>query len=81
MSLLWRDISKWSLFDFVDPPRNVDLRAADRVIGEPEPDVLNVHLDQFLLPVVLVDPSAYISQPTPAEGVMLVLQKRKNLSG
>ncbi|MFS8017727.1 hypothetical protein Hanom_Chr15g01383821 [Helianthus anomalus] len=55
MSLLWRDIrlypsfqrddeGKWSLFDFVDPPRNATLRAADRVIGEHEPEVLKIHL-------------------------------------
>ncbi|MFS7918734.1 hypothetical protein Hanom_Chr03g00204581 [Helianthus anomalus] len=56
MSLLWRDIrlypyfqrddeGKWSLFDFVDPPQNAALRAADRVIGEQEPDVLKIHLE------------------------------------
>ncbi|MFS8007771.1 hypothetical protein Hanom_Chr14g01264961 [Helianthus anomalus] len=55
MSLLWHDIrlypsfqrddeGKWSLFDFVDPPQNAALRAADRVIGEQEPDVLKIHL-------------------------------------
>ncbi|MFS7888920.1 hypothetical protein Hanom_Chr00s000002g01600671 [Helianthus anomalus] len=31
MSLLWRD---WSLFDFVDPPRNAALRSADPMVGE-----------------------------------------------
>ncbi|MFS7948093.1 hypothetical protein Hanom_Chr06g00555911 [Helianthus anomalus] len=48
ISLLWRDIrlypsfrwddegvwGKWSLFDFVDPPRNAALRAVDRVTNE-----------------------------------------------
>ncbi|MFS7922287.1 hypothetical protein Hanom_Chr03g00247311 [Helianthus anomalus] len=76
MNLLWRDIrlypsfqrddeGKGSSFDFVDPPRNTTLRAADCVIGEQEPNVLKVHLDQFLLPTVQADPSAYISQPPP----------------
>ncbi|MFS8016263.1 hypothetical protein Hanom_Chr15g01366481 [Helianthus anomalus] len=54
---------KWSMFDFVDPLRNAALRASDRVIGEKEPDVLKIHLEQFLLPAVLADPAAYISQP------------------
>ncbi|MFS7964752.1 hypothetical protein Hanom_Chr08g00754031 [Helianthus anomalus] len=65
MSLIWR---KWSLFNFVDPPRNAALRAVDRVIGEQELDVLKIHLEQFLLPAVLADPSAYISQPPPSGG-------------
>ncbi|MFS7916990.1 hypothetical protein Hanom_Chr03g00183801 [Helianthus anomalus] len=65
MSLLRR---KWSLFDFVDPPHNAALRAADRVIGKQEPDVLKIHLEQFLLPSVPADPVAYISQPPPSEG-------------
>ncbi|MFS7985600.1 hypothetical protein Hanom_Chr11g01000331 [Helianthus anomalus] len=49
MSLLWQDIrlypsfyrdygGEWSMFDFVDPPRSAALRAADRVLGEQEPD-------------------------------------------
>ncbi|MFS7948939.1 hypothetical protein Hanom_Chr06g00565721 [Helianthus anomalus] len=72
MSLLWRDIKiypsfgrddegKWSLFLFVDPPRHAALKAADRVIGELEPYVLKIHLEQFLLPAVPADPDAYIS--------------------
>ncbi|MFS7986078.1 hypothetical protein Hanom_Chr11g01006181 [Helianthus anomalus] len=69
---------KWSLFDFVDPPRNAALRVVDRVIGEQEPDLLKVHLDQFLLSVVPADPFAYISQPHPSGGSnMLMFQKRK----
>ncbi|KAJ0648391.1 hypothetical protein HanOQP8_Chr15g0569681 [Helianthus annuus] len=79
MSLLWRDIKlypsfrrddegKWSLFDFVDPPRNAALRDAVRVIGEQEPDVLKIHLKQFLLPSLPADPAAYISQPPPSGG-------------
>ncbi|KAL9992405.1 hypothetical protein Hdeb2414_s1177g00989371 [Helianthus debilis subsp. tardiflorus] len=79
MSLLWRDIKlypsfqrddegKWSLFDFVDPSRNATLRATDRVIGEQEPDVLKIQLEQFLLPDVSADPTAYTSQPPPSGG-------------
>ncbi|KAF5786225.1 hypothetical protein HanRHA438_Chr10g0450341 [Helianthus annuus] len=79
MSLLCHDIwlypslkrvdeGKWLLFDFVDPPRNAALRAADRVIRGQEPDVLKIHLEQFLLPVVPADPTAYISQPPPSGG-------------
>ncbi|MFS8034667.1 hypothetical protein Hanom_Chr17g01583851 [Helianthus anomalus] len=79
MSLLWRDISlyssfqrddggKWSLFDFVNPPRNAAVSVADRVIGEKEPDVLKIHLEQFLLPAVPADPSTYICQPPPSGG-------------
>ncbi|KAJ0715100.1 hypothetical protein HanPI659440_Chr13g0497241 [Helianthus annuus] len=84
MSLLWRDIKlypsfrrdnegKWSLFDFVDPPRNATLKAADRVIGEQEPDLLKIHLEQFLLPAVPADPVAYISQPPPPQGGVVFL--------
>ncbi|KAF5798164.1 hypothetical protein HanRHA438_Chr07g0300181 [Helianthus annuus] len=79
MSLLWHDIrlypsfwrddeGKWSLFDFVDPPRNAALRTADCVIGEQEPNVLKIHLEQFLLPAMPADPIAYISQPPPSGG-------------
>ncbi|MFS7986758.1 hypothetical protein Hanom_Chr11g01014061 [Helianthus anomalus] len=92
MSLLWQDIrlypsfqrddeGRWSLFDFIDPPRNAALRAADRVLGEQEPDVLKIHLEQFLLPAVPTNPTAYISQPPPVEGVVFLLQRRKNQSG
>ncbi|MFS7919557.1 hypothetical protein Hanom_Chr03g00214031 [Helianthus anomalus] len=59
---------KWSLFDFVDAPRNDALRVADRVIGEQDPDVLKIHLEQFLLPAVPADPATYISQPPPSGG-------------
>ncbi|MFS7917628.1 hypothetical protein Hanom_Chr03g00191331 [Helianthus anomalus] len=79
MSLIWRDMrlypsfqrddeGKWSLFDFVDPPRNAALRATYRVTGEQETDILKIHLEQFLLPVVPADPSAYISQSPPSGG-------------
>ncbi|KAM0027647.1 hypothetical protein Hdeb2414_s0019g00542631 [Helianthus debilis subsp. tardiflorus] len=86
MSLLWYDIrlypsfqrvdeGKWSLFDFVDPPRNAALRATDRMIREQEPDVLKIHLEQFQLPVVPADPSAYISQPPPVGEAVFLLQR------
>ncbi|MFS8021904.1 hypothetical protein Hanom_Chr16g01432971 [Helianthus anomalus] len=77
MSLLWRDIKlypsfqrddegEWSLFDFVDPPPHATLKVADRMIGEQEPDVLKIHLEQFLLPVVSANPAAYVSHPSPS---------------
>ncbi|MFS7922276.1 hypothetical protein Hanom_Chr03g00247201 [Helianthus anomalus] len=73
---------KGSLFDFVDPPRNAALMVADCVIGEQEPNVLKVHLDQFLLPAVLADPSAYISQPPPNGGSNAsVAETKKNYPG
>ncbi|KAJ0717227.1 hypothetical protein HanPI659440_Chr13g0521221 [Helianthus annuus] len=80
MSLLWRDSrlypsfqrldeGKWSLFDFVDPPlRNAALISTDRVIGEQEPGVLRIHIEQFLLPALPADPNAYMSQPPPSGG-------------
>ncbi|MFS7901573.1 hypothetical protein Hanom_Chr01g00001281 [Helianthus anomalus] len=79
MSLLWRHIKlypsfnrddegKWSMFDFVDPLWHVALKSADRVIREQEPDVLKIHLEQFLLPVAPADPAAYVSQPSPSGG-------------
>ncbi|KAJ0520241.1 hypothetical protein HanIR_Chr10g0457211 [Helianthus annuus] len=79
MSLLWRnsrlypalqrvDGGEWSLFDFVDPPRNAALRSADRVVGEQEPDVLKIHIEQFLLPTVPTDATAQVSNPPPPSG-------------
>ncbi|MFS8027368.1 hypothetical protein Hanom_Chr16g01497921 [Helianthus anomalus] len=46
-----RIAGKWSLFDFVDPPRHIALRAANCVLGDQEPDVLKVHLEQFCYPI------------------------------
>ncbi|MFS7935020.1 hypothetical protein Hanom_Chr05g00398471 [Helianthus anomalus] len=88
MSFLWHDIwlypsfkrvdeGKWSLFDFVNLPRNVALRSADRVIGEQEPDVLKIHLEQFLLPAMPADPTTYISQPPPSGGSGVSAAKTK----
>ncbi|MFS7983793.1 hypothetical protein Hanom_Chr11g00978711 [Helianthus anomalus] len=79
MILLWRDIKQypsfgrddeeeWSLFDFVDPPRNLALRAADRMLDDQEPDVLKIHLKQFLLPALPADPAVYLSPPFPHWG-------------
>ncbi|KAJ0850994.1 hypothetical protein HanPSC8_Chr13g0587201 [Helianthus annuus] len=69
MSLLWRDIRRypreWSMFDFVNPPRHLALKPADRVLDEGELDVLGMHLEQFILPAVPADPTSYIS-PLPA---------------
>ncbi|MFS7889767.1 hypothetical protein Hanom_Chr00s000005g01610931 [Helianthus anomalus] len=80
MSLIWRDISGVCLVSWT-PPRNAALRAADRVIEEQEPDVLKVHLEQFLLPTVTADPTAYISQPPPAEEAMFLLQRQRDPPG
>ncbi|MFS8023194.1 hypothetical protein Hanom_Chr16g01448601 [Helianthus anomalus] len=52
---------KWSLFDFVDPPRHLALRAADRMLDNQEPGLLKVHLEQFLLPALPADPAVYLS--------------------
>ncbi|KAJ0678027.1 hypothetical protein HanOQP8_Chr12g0443261 [Helianthus annuus] len=73
--MLWRDIKQypsfrrddagdWSLFDFVDPPRHLALRVEDRVLNEGDPGVLEMHLEQFLLPALPADPAAYIA-PLP----------------
>ncbi|MFS8032309.1 hypothetical protein Hanom_Chr17g01556061 [Helianthus anomalus] len=88
MSLLWRDIklypSFWrgdegecSLFDFVDLPRHAALKAADRVLGEQEPDVLKIHLEQFLLPAVPANPAAYMTVPPPSGGGNVVVIEKK----
>ncbi|KAJ0733258.1 hypothetical protein HanPI659440_Chr11g0406331 [Helianthus annuus] len=79
MSLLWPDIKRypsfqrddtgeWGMFDFIDPPRHLALKPADRVLDEGEPDVLRVHLEQFLLPAIPADPTAYV---TPLSGVAI----------
>ncbi|MFS7914275.1 hypothetical protein Hanom_Chr02g00151481 [Helianthus anomalus] len=54
-------LREWSLFDFVDPPRHLALRVADRVLDDQEPDVLKVHLEQFLLPALPADAAVYLS--------------------
>ncbi|KAJ0444453.1 hypothetical protein HanIR_Chr16g0832011 [Helianthus annuus] len=68
---------EWSLFDFADPPRHTLLKAEDHVLGEQEPDVLQVHLEQFLLPAVPADPAVYISQPPPSGGSSVAVPERK----
>ncbi|MFS7963733.1 hypothetical protein Hanom_Chr08g00741831 [Helianthus anomalus] len=60
--------SNWSLFDFVDPPRNASLRSANRVAGEQDASVLKIHIENFLLPVVIVDSSAQLVSPPPSGG-------------
>ncbi|KAJ0541885.1 hypothetical protein HanHA89_Chr09g0333661 [Helianthus annuus] len=88
MSLSWCDIKlypsfrredegEWSLFDFVDPPWHAALKAADRVLGEQEPDVLKIHSEQFLLPAVPTDPTAYITVPPPSGGRNVVAIEKK----
>ncbi|KAJ0607799.1 hypothetical protein HanLR1_Chr03g0094311 [Helianthus annuus] len=68
---------EWSLFDFVDPPRHLALRAVDRVLDEQEPDVLKVHLEQFLLPVVPVDPVVYVSPLSLSGGSSVAAPEKK----
>ncbi|MFS7970331.1 hypothetical protein Hanom_Chr09g00819781 [Helianthus anomalus] len=58
---------EWSLFHLVDPLRHTALKAVDYVLGDQEPDVLKIHLEQFLLPVVTADPIAYITVPYPTQ--------------
>ncbi|KAJ0790413.1 hypothetical protein HanPI659440_Chr05g0215151 [Helianthus annuus] len=53
------------MFDFLDPPRHLALRPADRVLDEGELGVLGMHLEQFVLPAIPADPAAYIS-PLPS---------------
>ncbi|KAJ0467634.1 hypothetical protein HanIR_Chr14g0687481 [Helianthus annuus] len=80
MSLPWRnswlypafqrvDGGEWSLFDFFNPPRNAALRSADRVVGEQEPNVLKIHIEQFLPPAVPAGSTAQVSNPPPSGGV------------
>ena len=65
------------MFDFVDPPRHLALRPADRVLDEGELDVLGMHLEQFILPAIPADPAVYISPlaSVPNTGVP-ALEKR-----
>ncbi|MFS7952719.1 hypothetical protein Hanom_Chr07g00610221 [Helianthus anomalus] len=59
------------------PLRHAALRAANRVLGEQEPDVLKIHLEQFMLPAVTANPSAYISQPPPSGGSSAAVPQKK----
>ncbi|MFS7949603.1 hypothetical protein Hanom_Chr06g00573541 [Helianthus anomalus] len=71
-------IGKWSLIFSI--LRGAALKAADRVIGEQEPDVLKIHLEQFLLPVVPAYPTAYVSQPSPSGGSSVsVVEPKKTI--
>ncbi|KAJ0515378.1 hypothetical protein HanHA300_Chr10g0379921 [Helianthus annuus] len=88
MSWLWRDIrqyssfqrddaGEWSLFDFVDPSRHLALRATDRVLNEGEPGVLEMHLEQFLVPALPADPTTYIAPlPLVPSGGVSALEKK-----
>ncbi|KAJ0519760.1 hypothetical protein HanIR_Chr10g0451831 [Helianthus annuus] len=88
MSLLWPDIRRypsfqrddageWSMFDFIDPPRHLALRPADRVLDEGEPDVLGVHLEQFILPAVPADSTAYITQLSGVATTAMSVSEKK----
>ncbi|KAJ0828708.1 hypothetical protein HanRHA438_Chr17g0840211 [Helianthus annuus] len=68
---------EWSLFDFVDPPRNLALRAADRVLDDQEPDVLKIHLEQFLLPALPADPAVYLSPLSLSGGSGVAAPEKK----
>ncbi|MFS7888846.1 hypothetical protein Hanom_Chr00s000002g01599871 [Helianthus anomalus] len=74
------DEGEWSLFDFVDPPRNATLMSADHAVGEQEPDVLKILIDQFLLPVIPADLTAYVSQPPPSGGSSVSIAETKKPS-
>ncbi|KAM0050529.1 hypothetical protein Hdeb2414_s0008g00298591 [Helianthus debilis subsp. tardiflorus] len=91
MSLLWRnrrlypafqrvDGGELSLFDFVDPPRYGALRSADHAVGEQEPDVLQIHIEQFLLPAIPADVIAQVSNPPPSGGSGVYLEETKKPS-
>ncbi|KAJ0520652.1 hypothetical protein HanIR_Chr10g0461731 [Helianthus annuus] len=88
MSLLWPDIKRypsfqrddageWGMFDFIDPPRHLALKPVDRVLDEGEPDVLRVHLEQFLLPAVPADPTAYVTPLSGVETTALSVSEKK----
>ncbi|KAF5813479.1 hypothetical protein HanXRQr2_Chr03g0098931 [Helianthus annuus] len=65
------------MFDFIDPPRHLALRPADRVLDGGEPDVLGMHLEQFSLPAVPADPTVYITSLSVfANTVMSVAEKK-----
>ncbi|MFS7943745.1 hypothetical protein Hanom_Chr06g00503831 [Helianthus anomalus] len=92
ISLLWRDSrfypafqrfdnDEWSLFDFIDPPRHTALRSADRVVGEQEADVLKIHIENYLFPVVPPDATAHVSNPPPSGGSGFLLKRRRRHPG
>ncbi|MFS7986749.1 hypothetical protein Hanom_Chr11g01013951 [Helianthus anomalus] len=66
MLTIWVKTGDWSLFVFVDPPRNAALRSADRVVGEKEASVLSIHADRFLLPATTAGSSAKPVSPPPS---------------
>ncbi|KAF5809720.1 hypothetical protein HanRHA438_Chr04g0170831 [Helianthus annuus] len=50
---------------------------ADRAVGEQLPDVLKIHIEQFLLPAVPADITGYVSQPPPSGGSSASLEGTK----
>ncbi|KAF5757447.1 hypothetical protein HanXRQr2_Chr17g0826801 [Helianthus annuus] len=53
------------------------MKAADHVLSEKEPDVLKIHLEQFLLPAVPADPAAYVTISPPSGGGSVVAIEKK----
>ncbi|MFS7945764.1 hypothetical protein Hanom_Chr06g00527981 [Helianthus anomalus] len=49
----------------------------DHVLGQQEPDVLKIHLEDFLLPAMPTDPAAYLSQPPPIGGSNVAAIEKK----
>ncbi|KAJ0902759.1 hypothetical protein HanPSC8_Chr08g0340911 [Helianthus annuus] len=60
--------------------KNAALRSANHAIGEQEPDVLKINIEQFLLPAVPADANAYVSQPPPSGGSSVSLAETKKPS-
>ncbi|MFS8028686.1 hypothetical protein Hanom_Chr16g01513331 [Helianthus anomalus] len=50
-----------------------------RALNEQEPGVLKIHLEQFLLPAVPADPTAYITVPPPSEGGNVAATEKKTV--
>ncbi|MFS7960189.1 hypothetical protein Hanom_Chr08g00700261 [Helianthus anomalus] len=71
------DKCEWIFFDFVDPPRHVALRSANRVVGEQEADVLKIHIENFLLLVTPTGSNVHVSNPLPVVGALFPLKKRR----
>ncbi|MFS7947573.1 hypothetical protein Hanom_Chr06g00549861 [Helianthus anomalus] len=63
---------EWSLFDFVDPLRHTALKAADRMLGEQEPNVLKIHLEQFCYQLYWWTRLLIFFSLPPAGGAMLL---------
>ncbi|KAJ0579966.1 hypothetical protein HanHA300_Chr04g0123901 [Helianthus annuus] len=70
----------WSLFDFVDPPRNAALRPSDRVVGEHEASVQKIHIEHFLLTAILRIPLIKLLVLPPSSGCEASLGGTKKAS-